>query len=52
MQCGLLQSCDRLHEAVLSIDVTSDIHKIIEQRGHAACQPEQVLPDFYVRIRP
>ncbi|KAL5006934.1 hypothetical protein ScPMuIL_015740 [Solemya velum] len=43
----LTQSCDRLHEAVLSLDLHSDIQTIIKQKGTGQFQPEQILLDCY-----
>ncbi len=44
----VFQSCDKLGEAVLSVDTTSDIRKAVDQKGSGPNQPEQLLPDFYV----
>ncbi|KAK2147890.1 hypothetical protein LSH36_530g00009 [Paralvinella palmiformis] len=43
----MIRSCDKLGEAVLTIDVTSDIRKAIDAKGTGPNQPEQILPDFY-----
>ena len=46
----MLQSCDKIGEAVISIDVNSDLRKVIDQKATGPNQPEQVLLDYYVSI--
>ena len=43
----LVSSCDRLGEAVLSVNLTADLRTVIDQRGTGPHQPEQLLPDYY-----
>ena len=43
-----VQSCDRLQEAVLSVDNHSDVRKVEEQKGTGPHQPDQILPDYFV----
>ncbi len=44
----LIQGCDRLSEAVLSIEVNADVRTVIDQKGTGPNQPEQILCDYYV----
>ena len=43
-----LQSCDRLGEAVISVDINADLRTVVDQRGTGPNQPEQYLLDYYV----
>ncbi|XP_021368496.1 nostrin-like isoform X2 [Mizuhopecten yessoensis] len=43
----LTQSCDRLHEAVISVDLQSDLRTIVQQKGSTQTTPEQILLDCY-----
>jgi len=43
----LVKCCDRLNEAVISIDTNADLRTVVDQRGTGPNQPEQILLDFY-----
>jgi len=45
-----VQSCDKVGEAVINIDVNSDLRNIVDKKGTGPNQPEQILLDYYVRI--
>ncbi|XP_022240382.1 nostrin-like [Limulus polyphemus] len=46
----MIQSCDKLNEAVSKIDVEGDIQVAIKSKGTGPNYSEQFLPDFYVCI--
>lgn len=41
------QGCNRLSETAARINVASDVHTVISQKGTSGCVSEQILPDFY-----
>ena len=49
-KCCWLQGCERLGEAVISIDVNADIRTVIDQKGTGPNQPEQLLCDYFVSL--
>ena len=44
------QSSDKLNEAVLSVDLTTDLRTVVDQKGTGPNQPEQILIESYVSI--
>lgn len=46
----LFQGCERLGEAVISVDINADIRTVIDQKGTGPNQPEQMLCDYYVSV--
>lgn len=44
---ALTECAERLSTTVNSIDVTSDVQKLMESKGTGPNIPEQILPDFY-----
>jgi hypothetical protein len=45
-----MQSCDRLNEAVMSVDLRGDLQKAVQQRGTGPVTSEQILIDCCVCI--
>ncbi|KAK2184887.1 hypothetical protein NP493_249g04017 [Ridgeia piscesae] len=43
----LVRSCDKVGEAVINIDVNSDLRNIVDKKGTGPNQPEQILLDYY-----
>lgn len=43
----LVRSCDKVGEAIISIDVNSDLRKVIDKKATGPNQPEQILLDYY-----
>lgn len=43
----LTQSCEKLHQSVLSVDIAGDIRTVAKQRGSTQYTPEQILIDCY-----
>ena len=43
-----VKSCERLGEAVVSVDVSEDLRSVVNSRGTGPNQPEQLLLDYYV----
>ena len=41
----IIQSCDRLNEAVMSVDLRGDLQKAVQQRGTGPVTSEQILID-------
>jgi hypothetical protein len=45
----LFQSCEKLHQSVLSVDIAGDIRNAAKQRS-THYTPEQILIDCYVSL--
>ncbi|KAK3108067.1 hypothetical protein FSP39_000542 [Pinctada imbricata] len=43
----LTQNCDRLHEAVISVDLQGDLRSVAQNRGSSGTSQEQILFDCY-----
>lgn len=43
----ITQSCDRLHETVISVDLKGDLQNAVQQRGTGQVTSEQILIDCY-----